>query len=167
MRVQMLVVSLSSVLLLSGCASVITGTARSKEVPGAVLHQPVTSNLEVRNTRATGRATVTLRQEALGRNNALRAAIASAQADVLVAPTYTVERDGSNLTVTVTGYPATYKDFRSATAADLELLSAAAADKSDAATSEAAPVLPISKTGRLILFGSTFLLLVLSGAIGA
>lgn len=162
MRASRILLAVLSITSLTGCASVITGTARSVEAPGAVVHQPVTSNLDVKSTRVSGRATVKAGQEALGRNSALRSALAAAQADVLVAPTYTIERDASNLTVTVTGYPATYKDFRNATAADLELLNAAAADKATAANGDAGPLVAPGSSAARVLLGTTLLVLLIT-----
>ena len=45
-------------------------------------------------------------------------------ADVLVAPSYsiTTSDDLRTITITVTGYPATYANFRSATPADMEMI---------------------------------------------
>lgn len=159
---KMLLLSLFSVVALSGCAPVISGTVRVAEVPGAVVHQPVTANLDVSSTRVTGMAMVMRAQEALGRNQAVRNALAAARADVLVAPTYTIENSGSEIKVTVTGYPATYKDFRNATKADLELLTAAGAEKSTADRSEASGASQMSRTGRLLVLGGTLLLVLVS-----
>ena len=46
------------------------------------------------------------------------------EADVIVAPSYTIatSSDFKTLTITVTGYPANYTNFRSATAADMEII---------------------------------------------
>ena len=46
-------------------------------------------------------------------------------ADIIVAPSYsiTTSDDLKTVTVTVTGYPATYTNFRSATATDMEIIS--------------------------------------------
>lgn len=159
---KMLSFSLFSVVVLSGCAPVIAGTVRVAEVQGAVLHQPVTANLDVSSTRVSGTATVIRSQEALGRNQAMRNALSAARADVLVAPTYTIESSGNALKVTVTGYPATYKDFRNATQADLQLLSAAGAEKNPAATSDVSAASESRKTGGLLVLGGTLLLALVS-----
>ncbi len=49
-------------------------------------------------------------------------AIRTANADVLIAPVYEIETKGSRTTVTVAGFPATYNNFRNATAADSTLV---------------------------------------------
>jgi len=161
MRKSLAMVSVLSVLALSGCATAISGTVRTSEVSGTVSHQPVTSNLNVKSTRVTGQAKVGSAQEALGRNLAVRNALAAAQADVLVAPTYTLQVDGTVLTVTVTGYPATYAEFRNATPADLALLSTAPSARAEAATIDAAAATPAKKSGLLGVLMGAFVLIAL------
>ena len=51
-------------------------------------------------------------------------AIKTANADVLIAPVYEIETKGNKTTVTVTGFAATYKNFRNATVADSTLVEA-------------------------------------------
>ena len=162
MRKAMLMLFAVSTMSLTACGPVISGTVRTKDVPGTVAHQPVTANLNVRSTRVSGRATVNASQEAQGRNAALRAALAAGQADVLVAPTYTFETNGGKLTVTVSGYPATYTDFRNATAADMELLKTAGAE--EPATTEG--VRPPANANRALwtILGTTVLVVLLSAA---
>ena len=45
-------------------------------------------------------------------------------ADLIVAPNYSIatSEDFKNVTVSITGYPATYANFRTATAADMEMI---------------------------------------------
>ena len=55
---------------------------------------------------------------------AVNRAVKNANADILVEPSFEVNSEGSTTTVTVTGFPATYIEFRPATLADVELMKA-------------------------------------------
>lgn len=54
----------------------------------------------------------------------LNKAAAKYDADIIVAPNYSIatSEDYRKVTVTITGYPATYTNFRTATAADMEII---------------------------------------------
>ena len=60
-------------------------------------------------------------------------------ADIIVAPNYniTTSEDFRSVTVSVTGYPATYANFRTATAEDVEIIK-------NAGTNEATAIVPCS-----------------------
>jgi hypothetical protein len=103
-----------------------TNTAKSLPIYGAgVIQKPVIVELDVQQTKVT--ATVSGK---LGSNietlksASVSKAVKSANADVLVEPTYTIVSDRSTTTVTVSGFPATYKNFRDIRVEDVPLIKA-------------------------------------------
>lgn len=115
---------LGAALLLSSCATVKKlDTAKSMEIHGpGVIQYPVIADLEVQEQKvrgvATGRRSELTSVQQLARVNAMK----MANADVLVAPVYEIETKRNRTTVTVTGFAANYKNFRSATVADSSLV---------------------------------------------
>ena len=90
-----------------------------------ILHKPVVADLEVENAKIEGQADMTddtnidvIKQEAVF--NALK----KVNADLLVEPRYISETYRGRTTVTVTGYPATYKNFRPMVDADTTTIKA-------------------------------------------
>ncbi len=83
---------------------------------------PVLVDLDVSEVKVTGTATGMRSKLDRVKNMALSEALRSSQADVIVDPVYVSEVVGNKVTVTVTGYPAVYKNFRAATEGDVPLL---------------------------------------------
>lgn len=115
-------------ILTSSCSSTksTTNTAKTLSIYGSgVIQKPVIVELDVKQVKVT--ATVNGK---LGSNiDALKAeavsvAIKNAGADVLVEPSYTIVSNRGTSTVTVNGFPATYKNFRDITAEDVPLVKA-------------------------------------------
>jgi len=117
---------LGAVLILSSCAAVSkVDTAKSMEIHGpGVIQNPVIADLDVQQQKvrgtATGRRSAAASVKQMARVNAIK----TANADVLIAPVYEIETKGNKTTVTVTGFAATYKNFRNATVADSALVEA-------------------------------------------
>ena len=89
-----------------------------------VIQKTVIVDLKVKETKVTGQATGNVTAAAQVNNEAVAAALKSSGADVLVEPVYSSVTNGSKITVTVTGFPATYHNFRPIKASDLKLLNA-------------------------------------------
>ena len=138
MKKSLFILAILSILFLSGC-SVLSShymQAKSMEVKGTgVLQIPVVADLNVSSTRISEEYTLTtaLNMKTQGKviNEAKDYAVANAvqkySADVLVEPIFEVyitkaKMNKSDVRVIVTGYPATYKNFRSATQGDMELI---------------------------------------------
>ncbi len=103
-----------------------TNTSKTLNIYGSgVIQKPVIVELDVKQAKVT--ATVNGK---LGSNietlkaEAVSVAVKNAQADVLVEPTYTIVSKGGTSTVTVSGFPATYKNFRDITPEDVPLIRA-------------------------------------------
>ena len=116
------------VVTLASCASTksTTNTSKTLNIYGSgVIQKPVIVDLDVKQTKVTATA-----KGKLGSNiDALKAeavsmAVKNTQADVLVEPTYTIVSNRGSSTVTVSGFPATYKNFRDITVEDVPLIKA-------------------------------------------
>lgn len=123
-----IIISAIIIITLFSCRSLksTTNTAKTLPVYGAgVIQKPVIVDLDVKQTKAT--ATVSGK---LGSNvevlkaEAVSMAVKNAGADVLVEPTYTIVTTRGSSTVTVSGFPATYKNFRDIKAEDIPLIKA-------------------------------------------
>ena len=94
-------------------------TAKTLDIYGpGVIQNPVIADLDVKETKVTGSAVGRSKETEAVKNMALADAIKKANVDVLVEPSFVIENVGSKSTVTVTGFPATYSNFRKATPAD-------------------------------------------------
>ena len=88
-----------------------------------VIHKPVLVDMDVTEKKVTGVATLTENPALeLVKQHAVADAIKKANCDVLIEPTYITETTGDRVTAFVTGFPATYKNFRSIKAEDVPLL---------------------------------------------
>lgn len=120
------------VLFLTSCTVVIrTGTFKTMDINGAgVIQNPVIVDLDVKQTKVKGTAVsdepVNTEKDNpklnLLKSLAIKNALEGVGADILVEPVFeTITQDGKT-TVTVTGYPATYKNFRPIKKEDVELV---------------------------------------------
>lgn len=115
-------------LCITSCKSLksTTNTAKTLNIYGSgVIQKPVIVELDVKQTKVTATATAKMGSaiEAL-KAEAVSIAIKNAGADVLVEPSYTVVSNSRTSTVTVTGFPATYKNFRDIKLEDVPLIKA-------------------------------------------
>lgn len=123
------VASVVSVLIIaSSCSSLksTTNTAKTLPIYGAgVIQKPVIVELDVKQIKVT--ATVTGKPGSkleILKAEAVSMAVKNAAADVLVEPSYTIVSSRGSSTVTVTGFPATYKNFRDIRIEDVPLIKA-------------------------------------------
>jgi hypothetical protein len=127
-RILTVVILVTILFPVASCSSTksTTNTAKTLNVYGAgVIQKPVIVELDVKQAKVTatvkgrmGNVVETLKAEAVS------VAIKNAGADVLVEPTYTIVSNGGTFTVTVSGFPATYKNFRDITIEDVPLVKA-------------------------------------------
>lgn len=125
---RILITVLAIAIAFSSCKSLnsTTNTAKTLNIYGSgVIQKPVIVELDVKQSKVTATVTGKLGSsiEAL-KAEAVSSAIKAAQADVLVEPTYTIVTKGGTSTVTVNGFPATYKNFRDITPEDVPLIRA-------------------------------------------
>lgn len=106
------------------CATVTTsGTSKTMDIIGpGVFHVPVVADLDVSSTKVSATevfALGTVFESA--KNETVRKLLQAHGADVLVEPTFETITKGK-VTITVYGFPAKYKNFRSVKEEDLKIL---------------------------------------------
>lgn len=116
----------ATVFLLSSCSlqKQTTNTAKTLGIYGAgVIQKPVLTNLEVQPQKFTSRYNSSAAQSAdYHRSQAIAKAMIEQKADVIIEPAYETTHSGTNVTIIVTGYAGSYKNFRQLTGADTSLL---------------------------------------------
>jgi hypothetical protein len=110
-----------------GCATVDTRYVREEAKVSymkdtGVFHIPVVADLDVSQAKITGTATGNTDNLQILRVRAVNNALSTNNADVLLEPRFTLEVTSRGTKVTVTGFPANYKNFRSITESDTQLL---------------------------------------------
>ncbi|MCB8964227.1 MAG: hypothetical protein H6536_04210 [Bacteroidales bacterium] len=111
-------------MLVSSCSVVKTRTAKIADVySGGVIQKPVIVDLNVAETKVTGTAEAkTVVPVSKIKEDAVADALKKANADVLVEPIFETVKANAKTTVTVTGFPAYYKNFRLLSESDTALL---------------------------------------------
>ena len=163
MRIYIIPLVLFSVLL-AGCAtSQKSTTSKSMDIYGAgVIQHPVIAELDVSENRVTGSASSTRGGSMANiRNMAVADALEGTDADILIEPVFETNREGNRLSATVTGYPASYTNFRSISHEDIPLLEAGVLQTAE--TIETTGTAEVRETNSRRIFGG---LLFLSALIG-
>jgi hypothetical protein len=125
MKTLMLIFSIASIASCSSMKST-TNTAKTLSIYGSgVIQKPVIVELDVKQAKvnATVNGKLGSSIEVL-KSEAVSQAVKNAAADVLVEPSYTIVSQRGVSTVTVTGFPATYKNFRDIRMEDVPLIKA-------------------------------------------
>jgi len=121
------IILLNLLTFLSSCTTsynVRTKTAKIKYISSSsIYHRPIIADLDIKETKVTGiaishggQSVETVSSSAVA--NALR----DAKADVLIDPIFDYEITNKKTTVTVSGYPGTYKNFRALEQKDVPLI---------------------------------------------
>lgn len=112
------------VALLASCSTTKTGTSKTLDIVGpGVIHKPIIADLDVQQQKISYTANFS-RIESMqnARNEAVREALEQYNADVLIEPSYQSITSKGNTELTVSGWPATYKNFRQIVEEDIPLL---------------------------------------------
>lgn len=126
-KAQQYVITIFLMFFIASCATTEeSGTVRTTESYGSgVIQHPVIGELEVNTEKVTGESTTTSGESVSNlKGDALRDAKQKSHAHVIVDPSFDVEASGRDRTVQVTGFPATYTNFRPVTDDDLPLIEA-------------------------------------------
>lgn len=111
---------------LSSCSRQTSYTAKTMDIETRkVTHIPVVADLDIKEQKAKAVVTTNIKKGVLTqtvKDEAVAKILQETNADILVEPNYKIETTATTITVTVTGYPATYKNFRNLTEADQKLL---------------------------------------------
>lgn len=123
-RIKLIICGFALLFAASGCKSYSKTTVTTDVQGPVVIQKPVIADLEVQGVRVTGTATSKGSTSIEGlKQEALNDALTKSKADILVEPRYEIISSFNHSTVNVTGYPATYKNFRSMEASDTLFLS--------------------------------------------
>ena len=117
-RLMLLSASICSIIILFSSCSVVTrqSTAKMMYIKDAgIFANPLMADLKVSESKKTGSASGDLRGKSIEilKNEAITDVLLKNNADVLIEPFIIIETKGRTQTVTVTGYPAIYENFRS------------------------------------------------------
>ena len=155
---QLLFIMLS--LFFTSCKIIESNTSKTLDIYGAgVIQNPVLVDLDVKDVKITETSTSNVLTIEELKREAVSSAIKNNKVDVLVEPTFKVVTVGVENTVTVTGYPATYKNFRSIKAEDVPLLQVGISQKAKVANGD--EMQKKEKGGGLII-----LYVIMSAAVG-
>lgn len=112
------------ILSLTSCKTVKSGTAKSIDIVGAgVLYKPVVADLDVNQQKIS--KTVTLKNVEnldLAKNDVIRDLLNENNADLIIEPKFQSKTTNSTTELTVTGWLAYYKNFRTIEEKDIKLL---------------------------------------------
>ncbi len=121
-----LFILMAAAVALSACSKQVfkTHTARVAGVPAKMESMTNISDLEVSEVKVTGSSSDKILSKKQKEENAIANALQKTGADILVEPqfTYTYNKKGKLTSVEVSGYPARYKQFRSVTREDAEII---------------------------------------------
>jgi len=111
------VIAAVAALSLTGCPSVMKNTVKGLDINPSMMASVTIADLEVSEKKVMGVSKGKLMPPLITEKGIIQAAIADAVqkhegADVLVGITVFTEQKKRDMTVTVTGYPARYKNFR-------------------------------------------------------
>ncbi len=116
-----LLIILSSMI---SCKTIKSGTAKSRDILGVgVIHKPVIADLEINPQKVS--KTIKLKSiESLhsGKNEAIREILKEFNADLFIEPKYETITSNGKTELTITGWVAFYKNFRTIEEKDIKLL---------------------------------------------
>lgn len=118
----LLIVAFSMVFI--SCKTVKSGTSKSIDISGVgVIHKPVIADLEVAQEKST-KTIVIKNMESLNnaKNEIIRMLLIENNADLLVEPKFDSKTKNGKTELTVTGWLAFYKNFRTVEEKDLKLI---------------------------------------------
>jgi DNA/RNA endonuclease YhcR with UshA esterase domain len=149
-----------SFLFLASCTTQHAITTKTTDIYGSgVIQKPVLVDMDVKDEKVS--ATINARGKKVSddlKNQVLAEAIKKSNADVLVEPRFETDIKGRKMTVTVTGFPATYKNFHTIKQDEVELLKVAKVKQVE--TMDA--IETKSKGGKLVLAVGLGIVLVVS-----
>lgn len=123
MKTKFLLICALTLTLIS-CKTVKTGTSKSIDISGVgVIHKPVIADLEIAKEKST-KTMVIKNVESLNnaKNEIIRVLLIENNADLLVEPKFDAKTKNGKTELTVTGWLAYYKNFRTIEEKDLKLI---------------------------------------------
>ncbi len=124
-KITTFVAVIGAVFIMTSCMSTKSNSARTMEITKTgVIQNTVIVDIDIKEKKVTGVATGKVTATASVKVDAVVEALKPLNADLLVEPSYSTVTSGSNITITVTGFPAYYKNFRPLTKKEIPLLNA-------------------------------------------
>lgn len=127
MKIKLVLIMSLSILFVSCVTNEKIGLVKSLNISSPdVIQAPLIVDLDVKEAIVNGTAKssdFSLTTEDL-KNLAIKDAVKNANCHILIEPTFEIIRGGNKTSVTVSGFPGTYKNFRSLKESDLKLLDA-------------------------------------------
>lgn len=116
------------ILLLTSCS--VIKTSKTLDIyKSGIIQNPVLVDLEVSEKKVTGSSEGYSSNYESIKYDAIAIALKISNADILVEPKFETESLGLKIKVTVTGFPATYKNFRPLKKEDIKLFEAGISQK--------------------------------------
>jgi hypothetical protein len=109
---------------ISSCTTLKSGTAKSKDIVGVgVIHKPVVADLEVNQQKTSKTMKITFSGVTQGAESVIiRELLNENNADLLIEPKFESITKNGKTELTVTGWLAFYKNFRTIEEKDLKLI---------------------------------------------
>ncbi|WP_333696347.1 hypothetical protein [Flavobacterium sp.] len=123
MKTKIIIAFTATVLMIS-CKTINSGTSKSIEISGVgVIHKPVIADLEIAKEKSS-KTMVIKNMESLSnaKNEIIRVLLIENNADLLVEPKFDAKTKNGKTELTVTGWLAYYKNFRTIEEKDLKLI---------------------------------------------
>ena len=147
-----------SVICISSCSTMSKSfTARTQNINKAeIVQNPLLADLVVKDEKVSGTATGKSMYKETVKQEAIANALKGLNADVLIEPAYEIATISDKITVTVTGRPAFYKNFRTIKSEDIELIQKQKAVNletnitKDSSQSKAEPEVKQKKKGKVL-----------------
>jgi hypothetical protein len=120
------------------CTTVKSGTAKSKDIVGiGVIHKPVVADLDV-NQQKISKTIILKGMESLevAKNEAIRALLKDNNADLIIEPKFETITKNGKTELTINGWLAYYKNFRTIEEKDIKLLEVHPSNTSKPETSQ-------------------------------
>ena len=120
-----MVIAVLSASLLQSCTTVSKfSSGKTIDIAATIKQKPTVTDLEVKENKVTGTASYKSTEKSIEaiKQEVVANALKSVNADILVEPKFETVIKNYIITVTVTGYPGFYKNFRTVKAEDLPVL---------------------------------------------
>jgi len=121
-KIKLLILFAIGVIFISSCSVTNSTTSKTLDIDGVgVVPIPTIVDLDIKENKVSGEAIGTNTSINKIKQDAIAVALEKVNADILIEPIYKIKTTNGRTTVNVSGFPATYKNFRSMTKEDVEL----------------------------------------------
>lgn len=123
MKTSVILMAMIAAIIMSGCAPIkwtTRDTSTMEVTKSGIYTKPKVADLKIENYKVKGEYEASLKKETILaiKQQALQNALKNANADILVEPIFTIERDGNTVKAEVSGFPAKVTSFKDIDAND-------------------------------------------------